>query len=303
MFSCRAKLNMEVEKLNGKIQRANRDRSNVRVLQEAIEAESLLPLMEWLRDHDDKVRSIQELHEVINEMKGKLQDMDSLSGCLPFVRKIEELQRLVDWNESFVDEKKLVGPKADVETQSGSVSGKEALPLSERTTRELVNLDESFVDEKKLVGQKADIETESCSVSGKEILPVSERSTIELVDSNESFVDEKNLAAPKADVKTESCSVSGKETLPVSERTTLELVDLNGSFVDEKNLAGREAEDEFEFVSVTRNETPPVSGCSTDELSNACDNPEERVMKLEDMMVQLLDRVGVLENLMLSKKN
>ena len=37
---------MELEKLKRKIQLANRDRSIVKVLHEAIEAESLLPLMQ-----------------------------------------------------------------------------------------------------------------------------------------------------------------------------------------------------------------------------------------------------------------
>ena len=85
---------MELEKLKRKIQLANRDH-------EAIEAESLLPLMQWLRDHDDKFRSVQELRAGIDELKGKLKDIDSFVGCLPIARKIEELQQLVDWNESF----------------------------------------------------------------------------------------------------------------------------------------------------------------------------------------------------------
>ena len=174
MYSCRAELDMELEKLNNKIQLANRDRCNVKALQEAIEAESLLPLLEGLRDHDDKFRSVHDLEAGIDELKGKLQDMESLAGCLPIARKIEELQHLVE---------------------------------------------------------------------------------------------------------------------------------LNGSYGDEKHLAGQKAKDEFEFVSVTGNETLPMSGRSTDEDSNACFNPEERLMKLEDMMVQLSDRFGVLENLVLSKKN
>ena len=173
MYSCRAELDMELEKLKSKIQLANRDRINVKALQEAIEAESLLSLLEGLRDQDDKFRSVHELQETIDELKGKLQNMDSLAGCLPIARKIEELQRLVD---------------------------------------------------------------------------------------------------------------------------------LNGSYGDGKNVAGQKAKDEFEFVSVTGNEILPVSGRSSDEDSNACFNLEERLMKLEDMMVQLSDRVGLLENPMLSKK-
>ena len=46
MYSCRAELDMELEKLNSKIQLANTDRSNVRALQEAIEAKPMLPLLE-----------------------------------------------------------------------------------------------------------------------------------------------------------------------------------------------------------------------------------------------------------------
>ena len=203
--------------MKSKIQLANKDRSNVKALREAIEAESLLPLMEWLRNHDDKLRSVQELRAGIDELKGKLKDIDSFMGCLPIARKIEKLQQLVDWNESFGDQKNLTEQESELEVESGSVTG--------------------------------------------------------------------------------------KETLLVSERTTREFVDLNVSFGDEKNLAGQKAKDEFEFVSVTGNETLQVSSHSSDELSNACYSPEELVMKLEDMMVQLSDRVGVLENLVLSKKN
>ena len=216
-YSCRAELDMELEKMKSKIQLANRHRSNVKALQEAIEAESLLPLMEWLRNHDDKFRSVHELRAGIDELKGKLRDIDSFMGCLPIARKIEKLRQLVDWNESFGDQKNLTEQEAELEVEAGSVTG--------------------------------------------------------------------------------------KETLLVSERTTREFVDLNVSFGDEKNLAGQKAEDEFEFVSVTGNETLQVSRHSTDDLSNVSYNPEERLMKLEDMMVQLSDRFGVLENLVLSKKN
>ena len=130
---------MELEKMKSKIQLANRDRSNVKALQEAIEAESLLPVMENLRDQDDKFRSVKELQETIHELKGKLQDMHSLAECLPIARKIEELQELVDLNGSYVDEKHLAGRKADVEVESGSVTGNETLPVSIRVTDELSN--------------------------------------------------------------------------------------------------------------------------------------------------------------------
>ena len=136
MYSCRAELDMELEKMKSKIQLANRDRSNVKALQEAIEAESLLPVMENLRDQDDKFRSVQELQAAIYELKRKLTDIDSFMGCLPIARKIEELQQLVDWNESFGDEKNVAFPKADVEAESGSVNGKETLPVSICTTNE-----------------------------------------------------------------------------------------------------------------------------------------------------------------------
>ena len=222
MYSCRAELDMELEKMKSKIQLANRDRCNVKALQEAIDAECLLPVMENLRDEDDKFRSVHDLQETIDELKGKLQDMDSLAGCLPIARKIEELQKLVDLNGRYKDEKRLAGLKTDVEAESGSVTGKETLPVSERTTLELVDLNVSVGDETNLAGQKAK---------------------------------------------------------------------------DEKNLAGPKAKDEFEFVSVTGNETLPVSVRSTDELSNACHNPEERLRKLEDMMIEQRNMMAQLEDM------
>ena len=95
--------------------------------------------MEWLRDHDDKFRSVQELQETIDELKGKLQDMDRLAECLPIARKIEELKNLVNLNVSFSDEEILVGQKAEIEVESGSVTGNETLPVSIRVTDDLSN--------------------------------------------------------------------------------------------------------------------------------------------------------------------
>ena len=91
--------------------------------------------------------------------------------------------------------------------------------------------------------------------------------------------------------------MTGKETLLVSERTTREFVDLNFRLGDEKNLAGPKAKDDFEFVSVTGNKTLPVSVRSTDELSNACHNPEERLRKLEDMMIEQRNMMAQLEDM------
>ena len=120
MYSCRAQIDMELEKLNGKIQLASRDRSKLKALQEAIEAESLLPVLEWLRDHDDKFRSVQELQGTIDELKGKLQDIDGFVGCLSIARKIEELEQLVELNVSLYDEENVADQKAEVEVKSDS---------------------------------------------------------------------------------------------------------------------------------------------------------------------------------------
>ena len=125
---------MELKKLNSKIQLANRDRSNIKALQEAIEAESLLPVVENLQDQDDKFRSVHELEAAINELKWKLQDMHSLAVCLPIARKIKELKNLVDLNVSFG-----AGSKVDVEAESRSLTGNETLPVSNCATDELSN--------------------------------------------------------------------------------------------------------------------------------------------------------------------
>ena len=140
MYSCRAELDMELAKLKDKIQLANRDRSKLKPLQEAIEAETLLPLMEWLRDHNDKFRSVQELQETIEELKGKLQGIAGFVGCLPIARKIEELEQLLALNGSYGNEKILVGQKAEDEAEFGSLTGNETLPVSICTTNELSNV-------------------------------------------------------------------------------------------------------------------------------------------------------------------
>ena len=139
MYSCRAQIDMQIEKLNGKIQLASKDRSKLKALQEAIEAESLLPVMEWLRDHDDKFRSVQELEETIEGLKRKLDDIDGFVNCLPIVRKIDELENLVMLNQSFGDKEILACQKEEAEFKPGSVTGNETLPVSIRTTDELWN--------------------------------------------------------------------------------------------------------------------------------------------------------------------
>ena len=163
MFSCRAELDMELDKLNDKIQLANRDRSKLKALEEAIEAESLLPVMEWLRDHDDKFRSVQKLKKTIDGLKRKLDDIDGFVGCLPIARKIDELENLVELNVSFGDEKNLVGQKSVVDVESGN----ETLPVSIRTTDELSNgcddpekrfmkLEDMMIEQRNMIAQLSD---------------------------------------------------------------------------------------------------------------------------------------------------
>ena len=137
MYSCRAELDTNIEKLVSAIECAHKERRNVNVLEEAIEAESLLPLMEGLRDHDEKFRSVQELEENINQLDGELQEIEVLAGCLPIARKIEALEKLAAKNKKLEDERKPASQNSDAESESEWVTGNESLPVSGRGTVEL----------------------------------------------------------------------------------------------------------------------------------------------------------------------
>ena len=138
MYSCRAELDKNIEKLSRTIECACRERRNVNALEEAIEAESSLPLMEWLRDHDEKFRSVQELEENIDQLDGELQEIEVLAGCLPIARKIEALEKLVAQNKMPENERNHDdGHNTNDESESSWVSGNETLGVSGRGTVEL----------------------------------------------------------------------------------------------------------------------------------------------------------------------
>ena len=137
MYSCRAELDTKIQKLIRAIERGHKERRNVSALEEAIEAKSLLPLMEWLRDHDEKFRSVQELEENINQLEGELQEIDVLEGYLPIARKIEALEKLVAKNKKLEDERNHAGQNSEDESESGWVIENETLSVSGHATVEL----------------------------------------------------------------------------------------------------------------------------------------------------------------------
>ena len=138
MYSCRAELDKKIQKLHCVIERVHKERRNATAVEEAIEAKSLLPLMEWLLDHDEKFRSVQELEENIGQLERELQEIDVLEGYLPIAKKIEALEKLVAQNKMAEDERNHDdGHNAEDESESGWVTGNETLPASGRSTVEL----------------------------------------------------------------------------------------------------------------------------------------------------------------------
>ena len=132
MYSCRAELDTKIQTLIRAIERGHNERRNVHALEEAIEAKSLLPLMEWLRDHDEKFRSVQELEENIDQLDGELHEIDILEGCLPIARKIEALEEFVAKNKKVKYERNHAGQNSEDESESGLVTGNGTLPVSGR---------------------------------------------------------------------------------------------------------------------------------------------------------------------------
>ena len=95
LYSCRAELDTNIEKLSRAIEHANLDSDNEQVLKDAIEAESVLPLMQSLRDRDDKFRSVHELKEGIDQLQKVLKEMNGFKARLPVAKKIQKLKDLV----------------------------------------------------------------------------------------------------------------------------------------------------------------------------------------------------------------
>ena len=101
-----------------------------------------------------------------------------------------------------------------------------------------------------------------------------------------------------------------KARIPVAEKIQKlkELVSKNKQVEHDRKLASQHAEYDHESASMTGHEQLPASGRPLVENTNGCDDPEDRFVKLEDMMieqrtmmVQLSDRLGSLEHAVFGK--
>ena len=132
MYSCRTALDFEIENLQGAIHSANLEPDNVELLKSAVKAESLLPLMESLRDHDDKFRAVPQLEDEMDELQKELRQKDGFKARIPVAEKIQKLKELVSKNKQLEDDRKLADQHSEYDHESASMTGHERLPASGR---------------------------------------------------------------------------------------------------------------------------------------------------------------------------
>ena len=103
MLSCRAELDMEMEKLNIAIYRAQMEFSDEDVLEQGIKAQRLLRIFESLAE-EDQFRSNELMQEEIEELSTELATVQVIQERLPLVRKIKMLQSRIAMNHAFLEE-------------------------------------------------------------------------------------------------------------------------------------------------------------------------------------------------------
>ena len=106
MLSCRAELEMEIEKLHMAIYRVTMEFHDEDVLEQGIKAQRLLPIFESLAE-EDQFRSIEFMQEEIEELSKELATVQVIQERLPLVRKIKMLQTRIAMNHAFMEEQEM----------------------------------------------------------------------------------------------------------------------------------------------------------------------------------------------------
>ena len=83
-----------MQRLHEAIQSAKNERRNVAVMEEGKKAELVLPIMQSLCK-DEKYRSVQDLHDQIDELSTQLEQFQDMDDRIPIVKQILELEQLV----------------------------------------------------------------------------------------------------------------------------------------------------------------------------------------------------------------
>ena len=112
MFSCRAELDAEMEKLNNAIERATaafgHNDDDDELWREGAKAQSLLPLLQSLCD-DEKFWSSEQIQEKIDQLTAQIQNTKVLEYRIPMGRKLQHLKSLLEMHGVTHDDRKRPG--------------------------------------------------------------------------------------------------------------------------------------------------------------------------------------------------
>ena len=101
MLSSRTELDTEMEKLHNAIERAKAivdySDDDELVLQEGAKAQSLLPLLDSLRD-DEKFWTSEQIQEEIDQLTARIQNTEIIQDRIPMGRKLQRLKSLLELN-------------------------------------------------------------------------------------------------------------------------------------------------------------------------------------------------------------
>ena len=99
VYSNRHELDSEINRLQLAIENAKHERRDVAVLKEGEKAELVLPIMQSLC-HDEKYRSVQDVHDQIDKLETELEKTQCIAERTPIVQQIVELEQLVTREQS-----------------------------------------------------------------------------------------------------------------------------------------------------------------------------------------------------------
>ena len=133
MYSCRAELDEEINKLEGAIQRAKSEYVDVEVLNAGANAAKLLPILQSLC-YEPKFRTVQDLQQEIEKLNVTVTNMmDEFQERIPLVRRINNLKSLVALNEEKAKNMDAFSPAITATNGTNMDAGVPAITVSNDT--------------------------------------------------------------------------------------------------------------------------------------------------------------------------
>ena len=108
LYSCREELDKEMENLQNVIDRAQIERSDIKVLQEAAKAEKLHSILQSLCT-DEKYLSVEHIQDEINTITSQLDRINVIKDKIPRVAKLKKLESQLELTQLTQNDRKLPG--------------------------------------------------------------------------------------------------------------------------------------------------------------------------------------------------